>query len=675
MPDSTILSQFNKGLHEIREAFHKTGRLDDSNAKLDEVAKLLSIEIAAAFEPKSGIPSLSSLVSARGGHADVVRSINAALAKVSRLDIYRNSDGDSLLGSNPRLSLAESEGDLAVKLGRLVSETFSSHLKAPENSKTFEAVNEAFGHFVRDNFRNNIEDAQYMTPPEVVDFVCELAVRDAQKVSRKSRTPLIICDPSCGVGSFIAQFFRVWISSNVEQAGRVKLVGQDKVDRMARLAKLNMLLFGTRTAAIARGNSVLKGSDLDKYKGLCDIIVTNPPFGARFHTSELRSQGREDFPCLYDFIQSTDAFIDSELLFIDKYLSLLKPGGVAYVVVPDAVISASGLPSLVREYLGKQCTVLSITELPAVTFAQAGTRTKTCLLHFRKEPSSSSSRVFFSCVKSLGFEVSSRKGVPYKKHEGENELPAIGQAIMTKVNASNEDVLIIRDHPTCVSRKHGSLMDSPWTPSHHSAERYSTLAELEKKTNKSGATLKKLREIVTLPNKKKRGVGYGVASRCISVLHVGDFGALNVRELMAYSPKYPGQSCSPGDILFSKINPRIPRVIVVPDLGFPMTCSSEFEVMRPIEPYSAYEVMLHLLSAHTQSQVQSLTSGTSSSHNRIKTEQLLDVLIRVPGGRPKHGGTYLQIIKSFEDAHISSIKAGILLNENWVKMNNFLRHK
>ena len=673
MQKQEILSRFNRGLHEIREAFHKTGRLDDSNAKLDEVAKLLAIEIAAAFEPSSGVPSLGSLVSVRGGYDGVVRSINDALVKASQLGMYRNQDGDSLLGLNPSLSLADSEGDLAVKLGKLVSETFSEHLKNPDSSKTFEAVNEAFGHFVRDNFRNNIEDAQYMTPPEVVDFVCELAVSDAKRIGGRSKRPLIVCDPSCGVGSFIAQFYRVWNNSNLSQVGNLQLVGQDKVDRMARLAKLNMLLFGARSAVISRGNSVFRGSDLDNYKGLCDIIVTNPPFGARFHTSELRSYGHESFPCLFNFIQSTDAYVDSELLFIDVYLSLLRPGGVAYVVVPDAVISASGLPSQIREYLGRECTVLSITELPAVTFAQAGTRTKTCVIHFRKAPPSIRSRVFFSCAKSLGFEVSSRKGVPYKKHEGENELPAIRRALVASVDADSKDVLIITDQPTCVSRKHSLLMESPWTPSHHSAERYATIEALESKTKRDGTALRKLRDLVTIPNKKKRGV-QNAKSRCISVLHVGDFGALNIRELVAYSPKYPGQSCSPGDILFSKINPRIPRAIVVPDLGFPLTCSSEFEVMRPVSPYSAYEIMLHLLSTHTQSQVQSLTSGTSSSHNRIKTEQLLDVLIRMPRTRPRTGSAYLQIIKSFGDAHVSSIKAAILLNRNWVKMNDFLRH-
>ena len=44
--------------------------------------------------------------------------------------------------------------------------------------------------------------------------------------------------------------------------------------------------------------------------------------------------------------------------------------------------------------------------------------------------------------------------------------------------------------------------------------------------------------------------------------------------------KYPGIVCSPGDLLFSKINPRIPRAILVPQFDFHLTCSIEFEIIQ-----------------------------------------------------------------------------------------------
>jgi type I restriction-modification system DNA methylase subunit len=668
LTEKTLLQTFNRGLHDLREVFHKTGRLDDSNAKLDEVAKLLYLEIATAYEPKAKIPSLSSMLNRKDGGRGIVADINNALEQAAQLRVFRNSDGESILGSHPRLNLADSEGDLAIRLATLISETFNGHLRSPEGPKTFELLNEAFGHFVRDNFRNNIEDAQYMTPPEVVDFMCELGLEVADRILQDNKR-LVVCDPSCGVASFLAQFYRCWRQPHLKKKQDLMLFGQDKVDRMARLGKLNLLLFGSTGANVARGNSLLPGSELDDYMGACDLVLTNPPFGARFHTTELAMHSLKFFSGLHDFIQSTNGYVDSELLFIDRYMSLLRPGGTALVVVPDAVISAKGLPEVLREYVAKNCSIVSITELPSVTFAQAGTRTKTCVLHFRKQPPVATNRVFFGSAKALGFEVASRKGVNYKRNEGTNELPGILTAYRSikGKHGRNEDFTIHSEDPSCVSVPYSKLMTEAWTPSHHSAVRYTTLAALGVKSTDDGSELVRLSDMVILPPRKMNHDSSQPEARCISVLHVGDFGSLNVRELLNYSPKFPGRPCSPGDILFSKINPRIPRALVVPDLGFPLTCSTEFEVMRAKAPYSSYEVMLLLLSSTAQSQIQSLTSGTSSSHNRIKTEQLMSIMFSIPKGKKK--ADFSKLADEFKSAHLSMMKAGVAMHSSWKEAN------
>ena len=670
MDETPLLQKFNQGLLDIRETFHKTGRLDDSNAKLDEIVKLLCVEVASIYEPQSNIPSLENILNRHKNSDSFIRDINRILVKASYLDIFCNSAGESLLGSNPRLNLPESEGDIAKKMAQLIVETFNGYLRSPNNLKTFELINESFGHFVRDNFRNNIEDAQYMTTPEVVNFICELAFDEIKHTKNRN---IIVCDPSCGVGSFLVQFYKIWVHSKLANKTQVTLLGQDKVDRMARLAKINLLLFAAKKAIIQRGNSLLPGSILDKYYEKCDLILTNPPFGARFRTTELNLHSHQFFPCLNDFIQSTDANLDSELLFMDRYLSLLRPGGSAFVVVPDAIISATGLPKLMRNCLSQQYSVISITELPAVTFAQAGTRTKTCILHFRKEKPHSNSRVFFASAKSLGFEVASRKGVPFKRHEGQNELPKILQSLRSQSgNAKTNSTITHSMDPSCVSTPYAKLSEEPWTPNHHSANRYSTLAMLDEKSLSGGFELVRLRDLVMPTNQYRRSTKLSTDTKCISVLHVGDFGSLNIRELMEYTPKYPGQPCAPGDVLFSKINPRIPRVLVVPNLGFPLSCSTEFEVMRAKEPFSPYEIMLLLLSTYAQSQINSLTSGTSSSHNRIKTEQLLNILLPFPKGRNRPNSSYSQLIKNYQTAHTSLVQANIELHKDWQHINKLL---
>ena len=46
-----------EGLAELREEFHRSGRLDDSNAKLDEVVKLFATYLAVRLGDIAGFPA------------------------------------------------------------------------------------------------------------------------------------------------------------------------------------------------------------------------------------------------------------------------------------------------------------------------------------------------------------------------------------------------------------------------------------------------------------------------------------------------------------------------------------------------------------------------------------------------------------------------------------------
>lgn len=672
MISNELLSRFNSALRDMRELFHRTGRLEDSNSKLDEITKLLCLELVSVKDPYSGVPSLRSILDQHESKAGIVKTLNRDLAKAAKSKILRNYNGESLLGPNPRFSLSDSEDFLARKLAVIVFESFNGHIRSSNNSGTFEFLNEAFGHFVRENFRQNIEDAQYMTPPEVVNFMALLGREAVRTRDVKKQEQLIVCDPSCGVGSFLAQFYRVWLASKKSSKTKIRLVGQDKVDRMARLSLLNLSLFGVSNPEISIGNSLMPGSPQDALTGKCDLILTNPPFGARFSCDELAPHSPTFFPELSAYVQGRHGQIDSELLFLDRYMSLLRPGGTVLAVLPDSVVSASGLPAFLRDSVLNNWSVVSVTELPAVTFAQAGTRTKTCVVEIKKTKATKSTRTILSKVTSLGFEVSSRKGVPYKRPFGENELAVLADIIISRRcgGAQNRAGLeVLSNHPSSVSAPQRHIADEGWTPSHYSSSRLSALNSVEKLSVSPEYDIYHLYDIVTNPLTKRRGVPLSGSEKCISVLHVGDFGSLNMRELLRYSPKFPGKPCSPGDLLFSKINPRIPRVLVVPNLPFRLTCSSEFEVMRVRDGYDPFEVMLVLLSDIAQDQIRALTSGTSSSHNRIKTRELMSIKLPIPRKDSSGRREYDSIIQTFRSANESLNKCNIVLEECWRKLN------
>lgn len=642
--------RFNRGLLALREVFYTEGRLSDSNLKLDEVVKLLALEIARLHHPKSDIPSLRSLLEDDEARKPLVRRINTVLRKIGGYDEFQQVGGEPLLGRKPELILDESESGIVRHLAELVSESVEPISSAPGETAAFELLNEAFGHFVRDNFRNNIEDAQYLTPAEVVTLVCELAIERLSNQKRGAKDRIVVSDPSCGVGSFLAHFFRLVKYGRGFEKQDFSLVAQDKVDRMAKLAKMNLMLFNIPGFVVSRGNSILEESVLDKYRGRCDLILTNPPFGARFHTSDLRSDITR-FPLLQEYIRTADCYLDSEVLFIDRYVDLLKEGGEFFAIVPDAVISARGVPLFLRERLMGVGELRSVIGLPPVTFAQAGTRTKTCILHFVKSAKQYRPAVFVATAETVGFEVRSRKGVPVRREVDDNDLPDIVATYRRFEGCETADtVTVLQEHPSCLAVPYEAVQQDGWTPNHYSAVRYKTLGQLSSLGSKPDYELVNLSDLVVFLKVPHSRLNDNADRKCISVLHIGDFGFLNVREVFLYQPKYPGQACKPGDIIFSRINPRIPRVTVVPDLGVPLTCSTEFEVMETRDHINAYAVTLLLFSEFAQKQIQALTSGTSSSHNRIKTKQLSEILLPVPKRGTKIAKNFDRLVAEFEKA-------------------------
>lgn len=614
-------------LSELREVFHRAGRLDDSNAKLDEISKLLAVYAAHS---RAKIKQHHCLVDPASDVERVIPTLQEALVETAQLPGYQTEDGYSVFGGNPSFSFRPGDESLVLDLLRLVAKAVDSAHVHTELDEPFDILNEAFGHFVRDNFRSNTEDAQYLTPPEVVDFMVGLALTDLRadpSLTRHDR-PLVVADPTCGVGSFLTAFYhRVKQESGFDQA-RLRLVGQDKVERMARLTRINLAMFDVPRTDVWVGNSLSSDSPLAGLNGTVDLVLTNPPFGARHTRQDVDGFGGNNLPLLGGVVPA-NGWIDSELLFIDRDLALLREGGRLGIVVPDGVVSARGLASVLRQRLKQSVNVLAIVELPPVTFAQAGTRTRTAVLYVQKAARPDPSRkAMLASVASLGYQVRSRKGVQVKALEGENELPVVlGAYGEMRSSTSTVEKSVLRDAPSVVAIQQSELVDGSWTPNHHSAAGLRVVEEL---TRAKDVVPKPLKEIALVDSGRRRSARWEPGSAFISVLHVVGEGLLDLSGIQDYAPKTPGYRVQAGEVLISRINPRIPRAIVVPPLADRILCSAEFEVIVPKREVDSYALLYLLLTEAVQRQIRSLTSGTSASHNRVKSEALGNVLIPLP---------------------------------------------
>ncbi len=294
---------FYEILLNLRELYHSYGRIDDSNSKLDEITKLFMVSYYHATRGERFSLSLVRKYSFEtyGNENRIALALREIFKNTVTDQMFNNCDGTCIFGSNPDLNIQPSENEFAEKIINEIEKIDFINIVKTKNHSDMDIINECFGHFIRDNFRNNKEDAQYMTPAEIIVPLLNVIFKQMEVDGYFNNTNSFkIMDPTCGVGTLLVETARKYIAY-VNQSGLDEgekrtiidsfldggIIGQDKVDRMVRLSKMNSLLFGSNISNIYVGNSIVGDSVIDSYRGSVDLIVTNPPFGAEYDINEL----------------------------------------------------------------------------------------------------------------------------------------------------------------------------------------------------------------------------------------------------------------------------------------------------------------------------------------------------------------------------------------------------
>ncbi len=83
-------------------------------------------------------------------------------------------------------------------------------------------------------------------------------------------------------------------------------------------------------------------------------------------------------------------------------------------------------------------------------------------------------------------------------------------------------------------------------------------------------------------------------------------------------------------ILISKLNPRIPRIWTIINPGDNSICSTEFQVLKPIQNNAFAFVNCLCSSDFYLKTIQSKVTGTSSSHQRVNPKDIIDFKMVMP---------------------------------------------
>ena len=190
------------------------------------------------------------------------------------------------------------------------------------------------------------------------------------------------------------------------------IFGTDANPRMARTAKMNMIMHGDGHGGVHHRDGLLNINGI--FENRFDVILTNPPFGARVEKSLLITKADQltDEKRIAKYKQmygeetyakamlQVDNNVDkpllntlhigkngmsglTEVLFIERCIRLLKPGGRTGIVLPEGVLNTQNLAK-VREYFESTAKIILITSIPQDVFMKSGATVKSSLVFLKK---------------------------------------------------------------------------------------------------------------------------------------------------------------------------------------------------------------------------------------------------------------------------------------------------
>lgn len=194
------------------------------------------------------------------------------------------------------------------------------------------------------------------------------------------------------------------------------IYGTDAESRAARTAKMNMIMHGDGHGGIHYHDGLLDINGI--FDGRFDLVLTNPPFGSNVGSDQKvggsdetrvpvnkeyldRCENRYGEPWkeshhrLLHAAASKSPILDlfeigkgknnrpTELIFVERCLNLLKPGGRMGIVLPDGNLNNPSLAWLRRWAEGK-AKLLAVVSLPEETFRSSNATVKASLVFLRK---------------------------------------------------------------------------------------------------------------------------------------------------------------------------------------------------------------------------------------------------------------------------------------------------
>lgn len=265
-------------------------------------------------------------------------------------------------------------------------------------------IDEAFEYLIPEVAKGN--KGQYFTPRHVIAMAVKML---------NPKNDEYVIDPAAGSGGFLIHAM-YWVRDNflrgsddaMKEYAKDNIWGIDFAEEISKVSRALMLIAGDGRSHMFKLNSLdpreWQGEEAElldarsklktKFLGLnnsadnaenqktfhylnFDVLLTNPPFAG-----EIKDQGilRQ-----YFFGKKKGKLVskvERHILFIERTLDMLRPGGRMAIVLPQGVLNNTNM-GYVREYLFDKARILAIVGLHGNTF-KPHTGTKTSVVFLQK---------------------------------------------------------------------------------------------------------------------------------------------------------------------------------------------------------------------------------------------------------------------------------------------------
>jgi type I restriction enzyme M protein len=326
----------------LASLFRRLEELVLANSGEDDFEEIFKLLVAKLWSERSGSPAFR----VHGSSRETFAALSALLEAASR-----GWPGLFTPGEGFRLSAQHLHACVDTLAGHSLLEAGGEALDASFEYLTARAAKGRKG--------------QFFTPRQVVDFCVRMA---------RPRPGETVLDPACGSGAFLLHTLSYLRETGGSAAGH-GLWGFDFDGRAIRVARALMLVAGGSQARLVRLNSLGRARSGSAGKGSgetveaalatsggpergFDLVLTNPPFAG-----EIRE------PALLESYQlgAGRARQERDVLFLERCIELLRPGGRLAIVLPHNKLAAASFAPL-RQWLIERVRLVAVIGLGRNTF-------------------------------------------------------------------------------------------------------------------------------------------------------------------------------------------------------------------------------------------------------------------------------------------------------------------